>query len=140
MWWLEAAEADIADMDVIRGEDVLRLGKQIAALEDIASFRVVEVVERNTERLALLFGTNALTGVVALVAMLYGGWLEQVLAGLVFLFIVGMSAVGELLGLTGKRYFQVTVFTHGGRKVHYISTDSRDVGGLIAFLEDILRR
>lgn len=140
MWWLEAAETDIADVDVIRGEDVLRFGKQIAALDDIASFRVVEIVERSKQRLALVIGAIGLSALLTPLAVLFGGPIEQLLAGFVFLFIVGMSAVSELLGLTGRRYFQVTVFTHGARKVRYNSTDSRDVGRLIDFLEDTLGR
>ncbi len=140
MWWLEAAEADIASVDVIRGEDVLRFGDQFVALEDIASYRVMEVVERCKDRLAAVLGLIGLTGLVSLVAMLHGGWLEQMLTVLVFLFIVGMSSVGEVLGLTSKRYFQVTVFTHGGRKARYNSSDNSDVGRLVGFLEDTLER
>ncbi|MGI9523367.1 MAG: DUF6232 family protein, partial [Hyphomicrobiaceae bacterium] len=140
MWWLEAAEADNADVDLIRGEDVLRFGSQFVGLDDIVSYRVVEVVERSKDRLAINAALAGLAGAVLLIAMMGFGWLEQLLAGFVFLLILGVSSLGEMLGFNSKRFVQVTVFTHSGSKARYACADNREAGQLIGFLEETLCR
>ncbi|MEQ8826089.1 MAG: DUF6232 family protein [Filomicrobium sp.] len=139
MWWLESADADgVQDDDVVSGEDVLRLGSHAVRLDDIASYKLEEVVERDCEGLLINAAVFFVAGLVFLIGVLQFGWLERFLIGFVFLFILGMSSITEVLGLNRIRYMQLTVFTQQGRRVKFTSTDSRDIDRLIGFLRQIV--
>lgn len=140
MWWLECVEADDIQADSVGGEDVLRLGSHSVRLDDIASYKLEEIVERDIEGLLINAAIFFVAGSVFLIGVVQFGWLEQFLIGFVFLFILGMTSLSEVMGLNRISYLQLTVFTHGGRNVRFRSVDHRDVGRLTGFLNQIVRR
>ncbi len=77
---------------------------------------------------------------VFLVGVLHFGWLERFLIGFVFLIILGMASMAEVFGLNRIQYWQLTVFTHSGRKLKFTSADSTELGRLIDFLGQLLGR
>ncbi|MCH9808046.1 MAG: hypothetical protein K0U74_09955 [Alphaproteobacteria bacterium] len=141
MWWLEASETSaIGDEDFVTGDDVLRLGSQSVRLEDIASYKVEQISERDVEGL-LLNGTMFFFGaLVFLIGVLQFSWLERFLIGFVFLSILGIASMAEVVGLNRIQYMQLTVFTHSGRKLKFSSADDRDVGRLVDFLRQVVGR
>ncbi len=140
MWWLEAADADAAEANIVTGDDVLRLGNHAVRLEDIRSYRLEEIVERDYEGLLLNAVIFFLGASVFLIGVIQFGWLERFLIGFVFLFILGMAGLGEVMGLNTIRYMRLTVHTRAGRSVHFTNPDTRDMTRLISFLDQIVRR
>jgi len=140
MWWLETAVADDASQEAASGDDVLRLGSHAVRLEDIVSYKVNEVAERDTDRLMLSAAVFILAAGLLLIGVLQFGWLERFLIGFFLLIILGVSSMVEVTGLNTIRYLQLTVFTRSGRAVEFTSVDPRDVGRLTGFLSQVVRR
>lgn len=139
MWWLESVGPDDAEEDVVCGDDVLRLGNDAVRVEDIASYKVNEVSERDFDGLllnAVVFFSGA---AIFLIGVLQFGWLERFLIGFVFLIILGVSSLVEIARLNKISYLQLTVFTRSGRSVKFTSVDPRDIGRLTGFLSQIVR-
>ncbi len=137
MWWLESADADSQsshDGGVVEAGDVLRLGSHAVRLDDIVSYKLEEVIERDYDGLLVNASVLLISAGVFLIGLLQFGWLERVLIGFVLLIILGMSGAAELMGLNQIRSMQLTVFTHQGRRVKFASTDSREIDRLIGFL------
>jgi hypothetical protein len=139
MWWLECGAE--ADQGTAAGgaEDVLRLGTHAVRLDDIASYKLEQISERDGDGLLINAAVFFIAGFVFLIGVIQFGWLERFLIGFVFLLILGMSSVSEVMGLNRINYLRLTVFTHEGRKVCFTSVDHRDVGRLIGFLDEIIR-
>lgn len=141
MWWLESSEAESGSPhgeDIAAGDDVLRLGSHAVRLDDITSYKLEEVVKRDTEGLLINGAVFFAAAAVFLIGVLQFGWLERFLIGFVFLLILGMTSVAEVMGLNQISYLQLTVFTRQGRRVKFTSTDSRDVDRLIGFLRQVV--
>lgn len=141
MWWLESADAvGHTDDEFVTGDDVLRLGQQSVRLEDIASYKLEQISDRDVEGLLINGLMFFVAAVIFLVGVLQFGWLERFLIGFVFLTVLGVSSMFEVFGLNRIEYLQLTVFTHSGRKLKFSSADHRDVGRLVDFLGQILGR
>lgn len=139
MWWLESAGVSGADERVASGEDVLRLGNHALRLDDIASYKVNEISERDMDGLLLIAAISVVAAAVFLIGVLQFGWLERFLIGFVFLVILGVATLLEVAGLNTIRYLQLTVFTRSGRSVSFASVDPRDFGRLTGFLSQVVR-
>jgi len=140
MWWLEPIDPDAVEEDVVSGEDVLRLGDHAVRLDDIASYKVNEVAERDVDGLMLNAAVFFVAASVFLIGVLQFGWLERFLIGFVLLTVLGVASLAEVVGLNKISYLQLTVFTRSGRAVQFTSVDPRDVGRLTGFLSQIVRR
>ncbi|MDX2290443.1 MAG: hypothetical protein NW217_16710 [Hyphomicrobiaceae bacterium] len=140
MWWLEGAVENGHPHADYANPDILRLGAHAVDVDDIASYRLEEVVDRDIAGLALIaFGSLAvamlvLTGVVAF------GWLERLLIACGILSVLGIASLIEIVGVTTVRYLRVTVFTRSGRLIPFTATDHKETGELITFLEEVLGR
>ncbi|MBU1212105.1 MAG: hypothetical protein KJ587_12625 [Alphaproteobacteria bacterium] len=139
MWWLEPVDPDAVEDDVVGGGDVLRLGDHAVRLDDIASYKVNEVAERDVDGLMLNAAVFFVAASVFLIGVLQFGWLERFLLGFVFLTVLGVASLLEVLGLNRISYLQLTLFTRSGRMVQFTSVDPRDVGRLTGFLSQIVR-
>lgn len=139
MWWLESASSDEAAQQAVGGEDILRLGNHAVRLEDIVSYKVNEVAERDMDGLLFNVAVFLLVAAVFLIGVLQFGWLERFLIGFLFLLILGISSLAEVAGLNTIRYLQLTVFTRSGRAVEFTSVDARDLGRLTGFLSQVVR-
>lgn len=139
MWWLESVAPEDVEEDVVSGEDVLRLGNHAVRLDDIASYKVNEVAERDVDGLMLNAAVFFVVASAFLIGVLQFGWLERFLIGFVFLTVLGVASLVEVVGLNKINYLQLTVFTRSGRSVQFTSVDPRDVGRLTGFLSQIVR-
>lgn len=140
MWWLEGAVENGHPQADYANPDILRLGAHAVAVDDIASYRLEEIAERDTDGLAIIaFGSLSiamlvLTGVVAF------GWLERFLIAFAILAILGIASLVEIVGVNTIRYMRVTIFTRSGSQIPFTATDPKETGELTQFLEEVLGR
>lgn len=138
MWWLEPA-TEIGRSHEELG-DVLRLGGHSIPLDEILSYRLEEVVDRDVEGRVLIGAFTLIGALVFLVGILGLGWLECLLAAFVVACGTVIAGLAEIFGVTSRRSFRISVFSRNARPATYTSADNRDIARLINFLDNAIGR